>query len=212
MRELVLDTETTGLSPTRGDRLVEVACVEIVNFVPTGRFYHTYINPQRDVSKEAEAVHGLNWGFLKDYPLFSEIAEDFLNFIQGDQLVIHNAEFDLRFLNAELGALKKNFLENSVVDTLQIARKKFPGSPASLDALCRRFQIDNSHRDKHGALLDCHLLSSVYLELSGGKQPGFDLDQKTASLETGGDILDLYKDKPLRPSRNFLSSFLQKVE
>ncbi len=205
MREIILDTETTGLSPDRGDRLVELACVELMNHLPTGRVYHTYINPEREVPKEAEAIHGLNYEFLKNHPRFPEIAKDFLNFISDSPLVIHNAEFDLKFLNAELRVIQKEKILNSIVDTLLIARKKFPGSPSSLDALCRRFQIDNAHRTYHGALLDCHLLSAVYLELNGGRQPDFKLatTAETVKVESVVDLLYLYKDKPFRSPRKF---------
>ncbi|MEI8321029.1 MAG: DNA polymerase III subunit epsilon [Alphaproteobacteria bacterium] len=199
MREIILDTETTGLSPAHGDRMVEIACVELINHLPTGRVYHKYLNPEREVSKEAYAVHGLDYRFLKDHPLFSEISQEFLEFISNSPLVIHNADFDMKFLNAELGKR----LENPVVDTLPMARKKFPGSPASLDALCRRFQIDNKDRTLHGALIDCHLLSAVYLELKGGRQAGFALSSETQPQQNVEDILSLYKDKVFRKPRNF---------
>ena len=172
MREVVLDTETTGLTPKTGHRIVEIGCVELVNLVPTGNVYHVYINPQRDMPEEAFNVHGLSESFLRDKPLFEEIAEDFLEFVDGAQLVIHNAEFDMGFLNAELKLLNRAELANIAVDTVRMARKKFPGAHANLDALCRRFGIDNSAREKHGALLDAELLAEVYLELTGGRQPG----------------------------------------
>ena len=172
MREVVLDTETTGLTPKTGHRIVEIGCVELVNLVPTGNVYHVYINPQRDMPEEAFNVHGLSESFLRDKPLFEEIAEDFLEFVDGAQLVIHNAEFDMGFLNAELKLLNRAELANTAVDTVRMARKKFPGAHANLDALCRRFGIDNSAREKHGALLDAELLAEVYLELTGGRQPG----------------------------------------
>jgi DNA polymerase III subunit epsilon len=172
MREVVLDTETTGLTPKTGHRIVEIGCVELVNLVPTGNVYHVYINPQRDMPEEAFNVHGLSESFLRDKPLFEDIAEDFLEFVDGAQLVIHNAEFDMGFLNAELKLLNRAELANTAVDTVRMARKKFPGAHANLDALCRRFGIDNSAREKHGALLDAELLAEVYLELTGGRQPG----------------------------------------
>ena len=172
MREVVLDTETTGLTPKTGHRIVEIGCVELVNLVPTGNVYHVYINPQRDMPEEAFNVHGLSESFLRDKPLFEEIAEDFLEFVDGAQLVIHNAEFDMGFLNAELKLLNRAELANIAVDTVRMARKKFPGAHANLDALCRRFGIDNSAREKHGALLDAELLAEVYLELTGGRHPG----------------------------------------
>ena len=173
MREIVLDTETTGLDPASGDRIVEIGCLELVNRLPTGQTYHVYINPERDMPREAEAVHGLSAKFLSDKPLFAEIADEFAAFVRGAALIIHNASFDMKFLNAELAKLGRNDLrDNQIIDTLAMARKKFPGAPASLDALCRRFGVDNSNRDLHGALIDSELLAGVYLELSGGRQPG----------------------------------------
>lgn len=172
MREIVLDTETTGFEPSEGHRLVEIGCVELLNHMPTGNTYHQYINPERDMPADAFAVHGLGDDFLRPQPKFAQIADDFLRFIGDATLVIHNAAFDMRFLNAELGWANKALLTaNKVVDTLAIARRKFPGSPASLDALCRRFAIDNSSRTLHGALLDSQILAEVYLELIGGRQP-----------------------------------------
>ena len=154
MREIVLDTETTGLDPTTGDRIVEIGAVELLNHLPTGKTFHKYLNPERNMPEEAQAVHGLTEEFLKDKPVFSQIADDFLAFIKGSKLVIHNASFDMKFLNAELALVGKTTLPaDTAIDTLGIARKKFPGSPASLDALCRRFNIDNSKRTLHGALL-----------------------------------------------------------
>ena len=176
MREIVLDTETTGMDPAKGDRLVEIGCVELENSVPTGRVYHVYLNPEREVPAEAEAVHGLSTKFLKDKPLFSQVYTDLLAFLEGGRMVIHNAEFDIKFLNAELVTVgHPGFKLKDVVDTLKIAREKFPGSPANLDALCRRFGVDNSGRDYHGALLDSQLLAEVYLELLGGRQHGLGL-------------------------------------
>ena len=176
MRELVLDTETTGLDPLNGDRLVEIGCVEVINHIATGKTYHQYINPERDMPSGAFAVHGLSEDFLKEFPVFADVADDFLCFIAGDPLVIHNAKFDMGFLNAELRRLSRPALPMSQsVDTVSMARRRFPGAPASLDALCRRFEIDNSARTKHGALLDAELLAEVYLELCGGRQPGLGL-------------------------------------
>lgn len=178
MREIVLDTETTGLDPYSDHRLVEIGCIELINHMPTGRQYHQYINPQRNMPKEAFDVHGLGDDFLKDQPVFAEVADDFLEFIGDDSiLVIHNAPFDMKFLNAELSWLNKPKIPmERALDTVQMARKKFPGSPVSLDALCRRFKIDNSNRTLHGALLDSDLLAVVYLELLGGRQHGLSLD------------------------------------
>ncbi|GGD21535.1 DNA polymerase III subunit epsilon [Sinisalibacter lacisalsi] len=172
MREIVLDTETTGFDPRTGDRMVEIGAVELFNHMPTGRTFHQYINPERDVPQSAFEVHGLSAEFLRDYPVFREIALSFLDFIGDAPLVIHNAKFDVPFLNAELEWCKHPIIPmDRAIDTLEIARKRFPGSPASLDALCRRFGIDNSHRTLHGALLDSEILAEVYLELIGGRQP-----------------------------------------
>ena len=174
MREIVLDTETTGLDPASGDRIVEIGCLELVNRMPTDTPpKQFYINPERDMPPEAEAVHGLSAKFLADKPVFAEIADEFLAFVKGAPLIIHNAAFDMNFLHAELALLGRDDLRDAkFIDTLSMARKKFPGAPASLDALCRRFGVDNSGRDLHGALIDCELLAGVYLELSGGRQPG----------------------------------------
>jgi DNA polymerase III subunit epsilon len=176
MRELVIDTETTGLDPADGHRLVEIAAIELVNHLPTGKTYHTYINPERDMPEAAQAVHGLTAEFLAPHPVFAAVARDFLEFIGSDALVIHNAEFDLGFINAELKRANLAPLVLPVVDTLILARRRFPGQPANLDALCRRFAIDLSGREKHGALIDGELLAAVYLELIGGRQPGLDLN------------------------------------
>jgi len=176
MREIVLDTETTGLEPAEGHRIVEIGAVELHNHMPTGRTYHQYINPARDMPQEAFAVHGLGEDFLRDKPLFADIAAQFLEFAGNARLVIHNAGFDMKFLNAELGWCDLPPLPmERAIDTLTMARQKFPGAPASLDALCRRFEIDNSARTLHGALLDSEILAEVYLELIGGRQPDFAL-------------------------------------
>jgi DNA polymerase-3 subunit epsilon len=181
MREIVLDTETTGFEPNDGDRIVEIGAVELFNHVPTGQTYHQYINPQRTMPQSAFEVHGLGDEFLADKPLFAEIVNAFLDFVGNAKLVIHNASFDMKFLNAELGWANKPLLPNDqALDTLAIARKRFPGSPASLDALCRRFGVDNSMREKHGALLDSEILAEVYLELIGGRQPDFGLASEGA--------------------------------
>ena len=183
MREIVLDTETTGFEPAEGHRIVEIGAVELFNHVPTGRSYHQYINPERAMPNEAFEVHGLGDDFLRDKPKFAEIAGAFAEFIGTDsRLVIHNASFDMKFLNAELNWAGHGVIAmERALDTLALARRKFPGAPASLDALCRRFGIDNSVREKHGALLDSELLAEVYLELIGGRQPDFAL-----SVGTGG--------------------------
>ena len=184
MREVVLDTETTGIDPTSGHRMVEIACLELVNHLPTGRHYQRYLHPERDVPADAVSVHGLTAEFLADKPRFTEIVGELLQFIGDAPLVIHNAEFDVKFLNAELMRLDRPPIAVSIVDTLQIARQKFPGAPASLDALCRRFAIDNSARAKHGALLDAELLAEIYLELIGGRQAGLELVSETAVVFT----------------------------
>lgn len=182
MREIVLDTETTGFDPLKGDRLVEIGCVELLHGVPTGNHYHVYINPERDVPPQAAAVHGLTTQFLRDKPVFAELVGGFMEFIGDDPLIIHNAAFDMGFINHELGRLGFQPLAQSrVIDTLLIARTKFPGSPASLDALCKRFEIDNSSRTLHGALLDAQLLAHVYVELTGGRQRALDLGAKKAA-------------------------------
>jgi DNA polymerase-3 subunit epsilon len=184
MREIVMDTETTGLDPRRGDRLVEIACVELRNYMPSGRVWHEYINPERDVPREAFAVHGLSTQFLSDKPLFPALAEAFLEFIDGATLVIHNASFDMGFINMELSRIGRPPVPlERVVDTLALARRKHPAGPNSLDALCKRYGIDNSARTRHGALLDAELLAEVYLQLVGGQQPGFDLSHSKTAVK-----------------------------
>jgi DNA polymerase-3 subunit epsilon len=188
MREIVLDTETTGLCVQKGHRLIEIGCIELEDGVTTGRTFHSYMNPGRDVDPDAERVHGLNLSFLQQHPAFCLIAADFLKFIDQSPLVIHNARFDLSFLNSELQSIGKPPLSNPIVDTLLMARQKLPGAPASLDALCRHFGIDNTRRTYHGALLDAELLSQVYIELTGGKQKRMAFSseevQKVASVKT----------------------------
>jgi DNA polymerase III, epsilon subunit, Proteobacterial len=169
-REIVLDTETTGLSPATGDRLVEIGAVELINHIPSGRHYHVYINPQRSMPEEAFRVHGLSDEFLVDKPLFGAVAQDFLDFLGDARLIIHNAAFDIGFLNAELERAGRRPLTNEVIDTVMLARDKHPGARVSLDALCKHYGIDNSRRTLHGALLDSEILAEVYLELIGGKQ------------------------------------------
>jgi len=169
-REIVLDTETTGLSPASGDRLVEIGCVELINHIPSGNHYHVYINPKRSMPEEAFRVHGLSEEFLADKPLFGDVVSDFQDFIGDATLVIHNAPFDMGFLNAELERAGHKPLANPVIDTVMLARKKHPGARVSLDAMCKHYGIDNSRRTLHGALLDSEILAEVYLELLGGKQ------------------------------------------
>ncbi len=176
MREIVLDTETTGFDPGTGDRIVEIGCVELHNHMATGETYHQYINPQRDMPEGAFKVHGISSDFLRDKPVFAKIGQAFLDFIGDAKLIIHNASFDMKFLNAELGRMGLPHLPmDQAIDTLAIARKRFPGAPATLDALSRRFGIDTSARTLHGALLDSEILAEVYLELIGGRQPDFGL-------------------------------------
>lgn len=202
MREIVLDTETTGFEPAEGDRMVEIGAVELVNHMPTGATYHQYLNPERKMPKAAFDVHGLGDDFLRDKPVFRNVAAEFLAFIGDATLVIHNAPFDMKFLNAELAAAGLPALPMSrALDTVQLARQKFPGSPASLDALCRRFGVDNSAREKHGALLDSEILAEVYLELIGGRQPDFGLGPDTqrnqpATTLTGVQTGSQWRAKP----------------
>lgn len=199
MREIVLDTETTGLNPKTGDRLVEIGAVELVNHIPSGNHFHVYINPERNVPDEAYRVHGLSTEFLKDKPLFSAVVDDFLAFIGDDPLVIHNADFDMGFINWELGLLKRPAITNDrVVDSLALARRKHPGGSNTLDALCSRYAIDNSKREKHGALLESELLAEVYLELIGGRQAALTLVASGAADQTGGRS-GYGKSRPARP-------------
>ena len=204
MREIVLDTETTGFEPSEGHRIVEIGAVELFNHLPTGRTYHQYINPERSMPKEAFEVHGLGDDFLRDKPVFKAIGQAFLDFVGDAKLVIHNAAFDMKFLNAELEwAGLPGLPWERALDTLAIARKRFPGSPASLDALCRRFGVDNSAREKHGALLDSEILAEVYLELVGGRQPDFGLaggpGTQTAAGAAAGGAADVWRPRP-RPT------------
>lgn len=187
-REIVLDTETTGFEPSEGHRIVEIGCVELDGLLPTGKTFHVYINPQRDMPTGAYEVHGLSAEFLSGFPVFEAHVEAFLDFIGDAPLVIHNASFDMKFINAELATVGRPILPQSrAIDTLAMARKAFPGSPASLDALCRRFGIDNASRTLHGALLDSELLAEVYLELRGGRQPGFGLDAMAPATRKTGE-------------------------
>lgn len=200
MREIVLDTETTGLDPIKGDRLIEIGCVELYNRIPTGREFHKYINPGRDVPYEAQAVHGITTDFLKDKPLFGSIVDSLLDFIAEDMLVIHNAIFDIGFLNAELERTQKNPIQMSrVVDTLALARRKYPGGPNTLDALCKRYSVDNSHREKHGALKDSLLLAQVYVELLGERQAKLELSQINSSMSSSSNSRGSKRKTPVRP-------------
>lgn len=199
LREVVLDTETTGLDPGSGHRVVEIGCVELINHLPTGRTFQVYLNPQRAMPSDAFAVHGLSDEFLSRQKRFAEIADDFLEFIGGSAVVAHNAAFDMGFVNAEFELAKRPaFKPSKVIDTVGLARRKFPGAQASLDALCRRFGIDVSERTKHGALLDAELLAEVYLELVGGRQPALTLSAK-AGVQAEADIVKAEKVWPPRP-------------
>jgi DNA polymerase-3 subunit epsilon len=211
MREIVLDTETTGLSWRDGHRIVEIGALELMHHLPSGKRLHLYINPERDIDEGAAAVHGLTNAFLCDKPLFAEIVDEFLTFIGDAPLVIHNASFDLGFINAELDRIQHPLLPmERAIDTLVIARKKFPGAQANLDALCRRFEIDNNHRDLHGALVDADLLASVYVELLGGRQPALSLEAENKNdtvvvatiTEQESSVLQVESnEKKIRPAR-----------
>src|SRR2546429_5138750 len=202
MREIVLDTETTGLDPLRGDRLVEIGCIEIYNRMPTGPTFHRYINPERDMPAEAFAVHGLSSEFLSSKPLFTEVVEEFLEFIGDAPLVIHNASFDISFINAELDRIKRQPVSRDrLVDTLLLARRKHPGVSNRLDDLCSRYAIDNSRRTKHGALLDAELLAEVYIDLIGARQSQLILAAETIDIRAGvgGDTPRRQREIPLSP-------------
>ena len=218
MRHLVLDTETTGLSATEGHRIIEIGAVEMVNLSATGRFLHLYINPERDIDVGAQEIHGLSSEFLADKPVFADILTEFTDFIKDDFLVIHNAPFDIGFLNAEFSRCGHPPLSmERVIDTLPLARQKYPGAQASLDALCRRFGVDNSHRDLHGALVDANLLASVFVELKGGRQPGLKLDDgtenKPSEINVSGEDTSLsgfiLRKRSERPSRVFAVSDIE---
>ncbi len=197
IREIVLDTETTGLSPQGGDRLVEIGCVELINHIPTGKHFHVYINPQRSMPEEAFRVHGLGDDFLADKPVFNAVATEFRDFIGDATLVIHNAPFDMGFLNAELEWAGMPRLTNPVIDTVMLAREKHPGARVSLDALCKHYGIDNSRRTLHGALLDSEILAEVYLELIGGKQVSFALVAEVRTNVVGiSDIRTAVRPRP----------------
>ena len=200
MKEIVLDTETTGLSIKDGHRIVEIGCMELDNLIPTKNKFHCYLNPERKVSEQALEVHGYTDEFLSQKPKFIEIVDDFLDFIEGKRLIIHNSEFDLSHLNNELSLIGKNKIKNEVLDTLVIAREKFPGSPSNLDALCKRFRIDNSKRTQHTALIDCELLSKVYINLIDQKEPTLDFDtsHKEQSEKVSSKVL--YYKKIVKPS------------
>ena len=217
MKEIVLDTETTGISVKEGHRIVEIGCIELDNLVPTKNKFHCYLNPERKVSEKAFEVHGYSDSFLSDKMKFREIADDFLRFIKDKRLIIHNAEFDLSHLNNELQIIGKNKIDNEVIDTVSLARNKFPGSQISLDALCKRYRIDNSKRVQHNALIDCDLLSKVYINLIDQKEPTLDFknkEEEVSKLNTGKVI---YSTKVIKPSPEelknhqiYLKTFLKK--
>ena len=217
MKEVVLDTETTGLSIKEGHKIVEIGCIELENLIPTKKKFHCYLNPERKVSEKAFEVHGYSDSFLSDKMKFREIADDFLRFIKDKRLIIHNAEFDLSHLNNELKIIGKNKIDNEVVDTVSLARNKFPGSQISLDALCKRYRIDNSKRVQHTALIDCDLLSKVYINLIDQKEPTLDFknkEEEVSKLNTGKVI---YSTKVIKPSPEelknhqiYLKTFLKK--
>ncbi len=204
MREIIFDTETTGMDPGAGHRLVEIGCVEIYNYRPTGKTFHAYLNPERDVPEEVVRIHGLTTEFLADKPRFMDVAADFMTFIGDAPLVIHNAGFDMKFINAELTTAGHAQIPLSRArDTLQLARNKFPGQPASLDALCRRFGVDNSGRNHHGALLDSHLLADVYFYLMGGAQPELFDVSRTSNFAVSDETATL-PEKIIRAARKFI--------
>ena len=217
MKEIVLDTETTGISVKEGHRIVEIGCIELDNLIPTKNKFHCYLNPERKVSEKAFEVHGYSDSFLSDKMKFREIADDFLRFIKDKRLIIHNAEFDLSHLNNELQIIGKNKIDNEVIDTVSLARNKFPGSQISLDALCKRYRIDNSKRVQHTALIDCDLLSKVYINLIDQKEPTLDFknkEEEVSKLNTGKII---YSTKVIKPSPEelknhqiYLKTFLKK--
>ena len=206
MKEVVLDTETTGISVKEGHRIVEIGCIELDNLVPTKNKFHSYLNPERKVSDKAFEVHGYSDSFLSDKMKFEEIADNFLEFIKGKRLIIHNAEFDLSHLNNELNLLGKEKINNEIIDTLILARDKFPGSSISLDALCKRYRIDNSKRTKHTALIDCDLLSKVYINLIDQKEPKLDFQSIEKSFDENVDKKIFYFKKVIKPSAEELKN------
>ena len=217
MKEVVLDTETTGLSVKDGHRVVEIGCIELEDLIPTKNKFHCYLNPQRKVSEKALAVHGYNDEFLSKQKKFSEIGEEFLDFIKNKKLIIHNAEFDLTHLNNELNLFGKKKIENEIVDTLILARDKFPGAPVSLDALCKRFRIDNSKRTQHTALIDCDLLAKVYINLIDQKEPTLDFQNNTEEKkQTESSKVVYFKgivkptDQELKKHKEYLKQNLKK--
>ena len=217
MKEIVLDTETTGLSVKEGHRIVEIGCIELDNLIPTKKKFHCYLNPERKVSEKAFEVHGYSDSFLSDKMKFREIADDFLRFIKDKRLIIHNAEFDLSHLNNELQIIGKNKIDNEVIYTVSLARNKFPGSQISLDALCKRYRIDNSKRVQHTALIDCDLLSKVYINLIDQKEPTLDFKNTEEDVSKLSNVKVIYSTKIVKPSpeelknhQNYLRTSLKK--
>ena len=216
MKEIVLDTETTGISVKEGHRIVEIGCLELENLIPTKKKFHCYLNPERKVSEKALAVHGYNDEFLSKQKKFNEVGEDFLQFIKDKKLIIHNAEFDLSHLNNELNLFGKKKIQNEIIDTLILARDKFPGSPVSLDALCKRFRIDNSRRKLHTALIDCDLLAKVYINLIDQKEPTLNFQNQENQIGSENYNNDYYKKviiptpEELNKHKNYLKNYLKK--
>ena len=221
MKEIVLDTETTGISVKEGHRIVEIGCIELDNLIPTRNKFHFYINPERKVSEKAFEVHGYTDEFLSKQKKFNEIVDEFLEFINGKRLIIHNADFDLGHLNNELLLCGKNKISNEIIDTLVLAREKFPGSSISLDALCKRFRIDNSKRNKHTALIDCDLLSKVYINLIDQKEPSFNLVDRNDSVDIEDALINnktiSYSKKVIKPTleelkkhKEYINKYLKK--
>ena len=217
MKEIILDTETTGLNVKDGHRIVEIGCIELDNLIPTKKTFHCYLNPERKVSEKAFEVHGYSDDFLSKQKKFSEVVDDFLSFIEGKKLVIHNAEFDMGHLNNEMEILGKNKINNETIDTLVLARNKFPGSPINLDSLCKRYGIDNSRRTKHTALIDCDLLAKVYINLLDQKEPTLDFQSENKKIDDTKNVNVQYFKKVIKPSeeelnlhKNFLKNNLKK--
>ena len=207
IREIILDTETTGLNPFQGDKIIEIAAIELIDHISTEKKFHCYINPERDIPETSQQIHNISYEMVKDKPIFKEIIDELLDFIKNDSIIIHNADFDLKFLNYELNLCGFNNLQNNIIDTLSIARSKYPGSSVSLDSLCKRFEVDlNERKEKgHGALIDCYLLSEVYLELKGGKQPNLNLDKenKKTLLKNEKQVKkSFFRKKELKPRLN----------
>ena len=200
MKEIVLDTETTGISIKEGHRIVEIGCIELENLIPTKKTFHCYLNPERKVSEKAFQIHGYSDEFLSKQKKFSEIVDQFLEFIKNKRLIIHNAEFDIAHLNNELNLFGKNKISNEVIDTLALGREKFPGSQVSLDALCKRFKIDNSKRTKHTALIDCELLSKVYINLIDQKEPTLNFQNQNDPIGSNNSVVSYFK-KIIKPSQ-----------